>query len=189
MLGAILYMVMSGGASALFSEEVDQTAAHVLRGLDYLVAEAAAGIDIRPTVLKMTRLQNPQEDKGMTVLHLAAAYDHPEAIEALVAAGASLEARMSGPLASTGQHNPLTPLKVAVGTGKLKALRALIAAGVDLEATSSDGATSLHVAARRGDSPMIEVLWWQREHPYQRVTGLGTHRCTKLRVRAMQRRS
>ena len=98
------------------------------------------------------------EDGGGTMLHEAVTHGHTEALEALVAAGASLEARMDE-YSTAGVRFTLTPLHMAAAKGKVEPIRALIAAGANLEAISSHyELTPLHMAARRGHASAISAL-------------------------------
>ena len=91
------------------------------------------------------------------MLHEAVAHGHTEAVEALLAAGASVDAKMVG-TSTDGVMVTLRPLHVAAGKGDMGPLIALIAAGADLDVTSYNGATPLHLAARQGHASVIEAL-------------------------------
>ena len=81
---------------------------------------------------------------GATPLHVAAAVGNVEAIAALAAAGAKLEAR--------GGEGGFTPMHVAMATGNAEAIEALLAAGAKLEARAVSGTTPLHLAAVIGNT-------------------------------------
>ena len=83
---------------------------------------------------------------GATPLHVAAAVGNVEAIAALAAAGAKLEAR--------GGEGGFTPMHVAMATGNAEAIEALLAAGAKLEARAVSGTTPLHI----GNTDAIAAL-------------------------------
>ena len=84
----------------------------------------------------------------LTPLHWAAHFGNAEAIEALIAAGANLEARSKWS----------TPLREAASAGYTEAIGALATAGANLEARSESGFTPLHEAAYFGKAETIEAL-------------------------------
>jgi ankyrin repeat protein len=91
---------------------------------------------------------------GFTALHYAAFFGSPDAVRALVAAGADLEAR------STNQEfaPEATPLHSAVAAGRMDNAEALLAAGADPNARQHGGFTPLMEAEQRGDLDLAELL-------------------------------
>jgi ankyrin repeat protein len=86
----------------------------------------------------------------MTPLGAAATYDNTEIVEALIAAGANVNARSSG-----GN----TALHWAANTEQPKNVKILIAAGADVNARNNIGATPLYNACYRGeDTTIIHAL-------------------------------
>ena len=83
-------------------------------------------------------------------------HGHTKAIEVMVAAGASLEARSVG-ITRQGDRYAATPLHLAAAKGDVGTIRALIAAGAYVEATDN-GLTPLHFAASMGHASAIEAL-------------------------------
>ena len=146
MLGAILFLVMVGEVPLALDTDENSLAA-----LDRMVKWAASGLDISSIAAAAA------ENTGSTMLHEAVVHEHTKAVQALVAAGASLEAKMAG-LNEAGVMITLTPLQMAVGTGNVEVLRALIAAGASTDVTSYNRLTLLHLAARTGEASSIEVL-------------------------------
>jgi len=95
--------------------------------VEVLRAHAAAGTD----------LDAKEPAGGGTPLHIAAMAGQPASVDALVAAGADLEAR-------NNQNG--TPLHVAAFFAHADAARALLDAGAKLDAQNQDDATALDVA-------------------------------------------
>lgn len=87
---------------------------------------------------------------GARPLHYAAFYCKLEAIQALLAKGAYVNATTDG---------GATPLYVAAWSGEARALRTLLAAGADVSKATTKGATALHVAAAEGQvSPLLHII-------------------------------
>jgi uncharacterized protein len=91
---------------------------------------------------------------GFSALHYAAFFGTPEAVRALVSAGADLEAR------STNQEfaPEATPLHSAVAAGRIDNAEALLEAGADPNARQHGGFTPLMEAEQRGDLDLAELL-------------------------------
>lgn len=116
-------------------------------------ALAAAGADVEAPA-----------PHGLRPLHLAAAYGWRPVFEALLAAGADVNAatpplpaavwRLTAPKGVAAAFAQ-TPLMVAAQEGKSEAAAALLRHGASHASRDSRGATALHAAARP---------WW-REHP------------------------
>ncbi|MGD2135630.1 MAG: ankyrin repeat domain-containing protein [Gemmatimonadales bacterium] len=89
---------------------------------------------------------------GWTPLHLAAFVGHEGAVRVLLAAGVA-------PDASSVNAERNTPLHAAIaGAGNHTVAARLLDAGVPVNATAARGVTSLHLAAARGNTRMIELL-------------------------------
>jgi ankyrin repeat protein len=91
---------------------------------------------------------------GFTALHYAAFFGSAEAVRALVAAGADLEAR------STNQEfaPEATPLHSAVAAGRMDNAEVLLEAGANPNARQHGGFTPLMEAEQRGDLDLAELL-------------------------------
>lgn len=86
---------------------------------------------------------------GMTPLMLAARDGTFDAVNALVDAGADVDARTA-----TG----VTALMLAAGSSGQNTLEALLDAGADLNARTDTGETALLLAVRRGDASRVQHL-------------------------------
>ena len=82
-------------------------------------------------------------------LREAAKGGHEEVVEALLKAGAQVEAK---------DKDGGTPLHWAAEKGHEKAVGVLLKAGADIEAKDKYGYTPLHLAAEKGHEKMVEVL-------------------------------
>jgi ankyrin repeat protein len=91
---------------------------------------------------------------GFTALHYAAFFGSPEAIHALVAAGADLEAPSRNEQFAPEAH----PLHSAVAAGRLDNAEALLRAGADPNARQHGGFTPLMGAERSGNFDLAELL-------------------------------
>ena len=91
---------------------------------------------------------------GFTALHYAAFFGSPEALRALVAAGADLEARSTNQEFAPGA----SPLHSAVAAGRMDNTEALLEAGADPNARQHGGFTPLMEAEQRGDLDLGELL-------------------------------
>ena len=91
-----------------------------------------------------------QGDVGrLTALHGAAAMGHVDAIEALVGAGAALEAI---------DKTQRTPLHLAAEDGRAAAVKALVAADAALTARDEDGRDPLTTATHAGHGAARKAL-------------------------------
>lgn len=124
---------------------------HVL--LDACEAAAAGDVERLRTNLAGDAAQvHARSGDGWTPLHLAAFFGRREAVDLLLAHGASLTAVSSGP-----ERN--RPLNAALaGACDAAIVRALVAARADVNAAGAGGWTPLHVAASRGRQDLVRFL-------------------------------
>ena len=119
---------------------------------DAPVADAAMhrdGESVRALLGQGADVQTAHPD-GMTALHWAARHSDADLAQALVFAGANLDA-----VTRRGHHSPL---HVAARTGTAAVVTALLEAGSDHRAVSTSGATPLHLAAQAGNAQAVAAL-------------------------------
>ncbi|MEZ0261338.1 MAG: ankyrin repeat domain-containing protein [Alphaproteobacteria bacterium] len=146
------------------------------------LGQVKAAVDILHAHPDATGWNMPGTD-GRKALHIAAIHTQPEMVQALVAAGADIEAKDNGGETALGWAclrvtrsciaklllalgaNPdarlkggATPLLRAAEGKSCTAAEALVQAGANINAKNDAGSTALHVAASIGDSGMIRLL-------------------------------
>lgn len=93
---------------------------------------------------------NPE---GWTPLHLASFFGHPAAVDALLARGADVHA-----VSTNDMRN--TPLHAAIaGRRNRSVIDRLLEENADPNAEGAGGITPLHLAASRGDTAVIDLLY------------------------------
>ena len=112
-------------------------------------ALAALVIAASPTTVSAQRLPSSAEIAAYTGFHAAAVKGDAEAIRALAAKGAEVNAR---------DTRARTPLMVAAHFGKHEAAKALIAAGADHAALDADRYDAVTVASVANDPKMLRIL-------------------------------
>ena len=88
-------------------------------------------------------------DRSTALHHAVEGKGGSQVVEALVAAGANLEAR---------KDFGYTPLALAAKRDKAEAIKALLAAGADPNVKGANGATPLMTAAGRGNEGAVKLL-------------------------------
>ena len=120
---------------------------------DTPVADAAARGD-NPQVLRLLRSGedvNSAQGDGMTALLWASDRGDAELVEALLTAGAHVNAGTR-----IGRY---TSLHIAAGRGHVEVVELLLGAKADVDArTTNSGVTPLHLAARSGKARVVEAL-------------------------------
>jgi ankyrin repeat protein len=91
---------------------------------------------------------NVADDSGFTALHYASAHNNPRIVEALIAAGADVNAQVDDLNAN------ITPLFFAVRSGSLGVIDALIRAGADVSARDTAGSTPLDLLSVKSWDPV-----------------------------------
>lgn len=140
---------------ALYRDQRAELAA-LLRAGPALTIFEAAGVGDAARVRDLARatpaLLRQRTDDGWTALHLAAHFGHGDAVDALLAAGADVNA-----WAENSHQNQ--PLHAAVaGSGEPRIVTALLAARAGVNASDGGGYTPLHLAAFRGDLELARIL-------------------------------
>lgn len=95
---------------------------------------------------------NVFSDDGFTALHLAVFADQEEAARVLVAHGADVNIRSTGPVAQ------VPPLGTAAFVGSVGMARLLLDAGADVNGREAGGFTALHAAVQKGDVSLAREL-------------------------------
>eukprot|EP00930_Biecheleria_cincta_P073206 TRINITY_DN60520_c0_g1_i1.p1 TRINITY_DN60520_c0_g1~~TRINITY_DN60520_c0_g1_i1.p1 ORF type:complete len:859 (+),score=132.65 TRINITY_DN60520_c0_g1_i1:31-2577(+) len=106
-----------------------------------------------PPVGVNARLTRSDELSGRSALHLAAGSGNPDAVEALLAAGAEVNICTMG-----AELKAQTPLHVAASRGHLNIIDALLDARADAGALTLDRNLPLHLAASCGHGDAITLL-------------------------------
>jgi len=165
----------------------DVVEALLASGVELSVFEAAATGQterIRSLIQQDPELVNCYAPDGFAPLSLAVFFGHPETVNALLAAGAevnapSRETMKLTPLASamaTAQNeiartliehganvnakaeSELTPLHTAAARGNIEAATLLLEHGADINATTTDGKKPISYAEERNQPDMVEFL-------------------------------
>jgi ankyrin repeat protein len=118
---------------------------------DTRAAEAAKSGDwtAMQTILKQRGSAGDPLADGTTALHWAAFRGHREAVEALIRAGAPVDAT---------DDNGIAPLALACGNGDEAIARILLEAGARPNLARPSGETPLMTAARTGNLPTVKTL-------------------------------
>jgi len=103
---------------------------------------------------------------GYSPLAYAAKYGSVRALEALIAAGATPDGRISAPTDRDGKsaYNPTpwavaaTPMILAAAAGQSQTVTALLQHKADINATTAVGVTALRIAVAGGDPKMVALL-------------------------------
>ena len=120
--------------------------------LDVFEATLAGRADlVRGHLARDPELAGAWTQDGYTALHYAAFFGGGGVAEALIDAGADLEA-----VSRNGMG--VRPLNSSAAGGHGDVSRLLVERGADVNATQAQGFTPLHAAAQNGDAELAEVL-------------------------------
>ena len=120
--------------------------------LDIFAAAALGRVaELERLLAREPGLIEARSPDGWTPLHLAVHFGEERAVEVLLAAGASVQAR-----AGNATHN--TPLHAALAGRSHGATARLLAAGAEVDARQEGGYTALHEASLLGDADLVQML-------------------------------
>ena len=137
----------------IFVAVLPSAAMHSLQQSGAIVADAAmrSDMDAVRNLLRGGADANASQGDGMSALHWAAQNGDSNIAEALIYAGANLEA--------TTRLGGYTPLHLAARAGRGQVARTLIVSGANVDAPTTTGeVTPLHFAAGSGDVEAVKVL-------------------------------
>ena len=140
---------------AVYNGRRDELAALLAARPTLTIFESAAVGDaarVRDLARAEPALLRQRTDDGWTALHLAAHFGHADAVDALLAAGADVNAWAE----NNHRNQPLHAAVAVRGEGRI--VTALLAARAGVNAADGGGYTALHLAAFRGDVYLAEIL-------------------------------
>ena len=172
---------------AVYRGEHEIVASLLASGVSLDIFEAAATgqtAQLQKLIKEDPTLVNTYSPDGFTPLGLATFFGHAETVDALLAAGAEVNAAYRetmkltplGSAMAIGRNdiahtlishgadvnakaaNDLRPLHTAAARGNLEAATLLLEHGADLSATTTDGKTALAYAEERNQPEMVEFL-------------------------------
>lgn len=172
---------------ALYHGKKDRVNELLASGIELNIYEAAATGQtprLRALIAANPALVNTHSVDGFTPLGFAVFFGHPEAVDALLNAGAdvnlaSIESMKVAPLASAsaaGQYaiakkliahganvntrasNDFTPLHESAASGRIEFATLLLEHGADVNAKTTDGKTPLDYAREHDRKEMVELL-------------------------------
>jgi 8-oxo-dGTP pyrophosphatase MutT (NUDIX family) len=136
------------------------------RGAVLDVFEAAAAGDVTRLAALLesdARAVSAHARDGWTPLHLAAHFGQAPAVSLLLASGADPRARSRNALANTPLHAGVA------GTAGVEIIDALVDAGGEVNASAGGDFTPLHLAAGRGELPLVTRLLLRGAEPSTRT--------------------
>lgn len=132
----------------------DVVEALLASGLELNLFEAAATGQtdrVRTLIKENSALVNSFSPDGFAPLSLAVFFGHPETVNALLAAGAEVNA-------PSRETMKLTPLASAMATAQNEIAKTLIEHGANVNAKAESDLTPLHTAAARGNIEAATLL-------------------------------
>ena len=139
---------------ATYYGQRDVVAALLASGIQLNVFEAAATgqtARVRTLIKDDPALVNSYSPDGFTPLSLAVFFGHPETVDALLEAGAEINA-------ASRETMKLTPLASAMATAQIQIAKTLIEHGANVNAKGASDLTPLHTAAARGNIEAATLL-------------------------------
>ena len=139
---------------ATYYGQRDVVEALLASGVELNLFEAAATGQtgrVRALIEQDPTLANSYSPDGFTPLSLAVFFGHPETVDALLAAGAEVNA-------ASRETMKLTPLASAMATAQIEIAKTLIEHGANVNAKAASDLTPLHTAAARGNIEAAKLL-------------------------------
>lgn len=139
---------------AVYQGRQDVVAALLAAGVSLNIFEAAATgqtAQLQKLIEQDPSLVNTYSSDGFTPLGLATFFGHAETVDALLAAGAEVNAAYR-------ETMKLTPLGSAMAVGRNDIARTLIAHGADVNVKAVNDLRPLHTAAARGNLESATLL-------------------------------
>ncbi|MSQ27214.1 MAG: ankyrin repeat domain-containing protein [Dehalococcoidia bacterium] len=145
-IGAVLTAIYSG------NEQVARWLIEQGATLDIFAAAAAGTLDrIQQLLSENPALADSYSADGWAPLHLAAHFGRKTVADALIAGGATVDARSTNDLGNT-------PLHAAIA-GRQDAIAGLLLANdADIDAADRSGNTALHIAAHDDEPDIVKLL-------------------------------
>lgn len=127
---------------------------------------AAARLSAALSMTNILDYGRPQQrdDKGWTVLHLAARHSKPQTVRLLIKQGARVTDK---------DKEGNTPLHLAAESGNREAVRILLHEGARLSERNLQGFSALHLAAKGGRDDVVQLLLQQIEVSVDQKTSTG----------------
>jgi ankyrin repeat protein len=139
---------------SIYHGQQDIVAALLASGIELDIFEAAAAgqtARVEHFIEHDPALVNSYSPDGFTPLGLATFFGHAETVDALITAGAEVNAAYR-------ETMKLTPLGSAMAVGRNDLARTLIAHGADVNAKAANDLRPLHTAAARGNVESATLL-------------------------------
>lgn len=139
---------------ATYYGQRDVVEALLASGIQLNVFEAAAtgqSARVHTLIKDDPTLVNSYSPDGFTPLSLSVFFGHPETVDALLAAGAEVNA-------ASRETMKLTPLASAIATAQTQIAKTLIEHGANVNAKGASDLTPLHTAAARGNIEAATLL-------------------------------
>ena len=145
---------MSEILNALYHGKQDVVAELLASGVSLDIFEAAATgqtAQVQKLIEQDPSLVNAYAPDGFTPLGLATFFGHADTVDALLAAGAEVNAAYR-------ETMKIAPLASAMAVGRNDIARTLIAHGADVNAKGANNVRPLHTAAARGNIESATLL-------------------------------